>query len=461
MARAGCQKIGQNLIYFFVGLSLFVFTSTAGSSHLSPQEVRTTVQESMAAILTGKKYSPSLARKQLALRSMFENGAITKPQLQAISEEVMIPLLDRHQTSRYILQDAGKRVNDLLSPYMNWEEVKDIAWKVGASMVPDGEQVVLKIGTLAPPGTPWLTIPEKVLLPRIARLSDNKFKVKIFGGGVMGEDTDILRKMDIGQLDGCGCTALGILAASPETSVFLLPGMYRNYEEIDYISKKFRKQIDQAFEKKGYILGSFIDTGFFYIFTRNKVASLNDLRKQTFGTWFGNIETTLFDELGFNGHPVAVPETISAYSTGMVNANIAPAAWMLGMQAYQYVNFYIKNPLLYSPGAIIISLKTKERLRKRFGVSDTFATNVQEMLTYEVSSIEEEWKKLSREYEDKCLQAFEQKCGIKVVELSAEDRKIIEQAALEVQDMLADKVYPRGLMNDIRKALQAYRAHRR
>ncbi len=458
MRCVGCQNAWQRLVCILVIMGIPVLFTAAAAADLSPKEIRETVAQSMKAVLTGQTYTPALEKKQQTLRDMFERGLITKAGLETMAEEAIIPILNQFQTSRYILQKAPDRVNALLSPYMSWEEIKEITWKVGSGMVPDGEQVVIKIGTLAPPGTPWLSVPETVLIPRMAKLSNNKFVVKIFGGGVMGEDTDILRKMDIGQLDGCGCTALGILAACPESSVFLLPGMYRDYKEIDYITKKFRKRIDRAFEERGYVLACLIDTGLFYVFTKNRVKDLADLKKQAFATWFGNIETTLFDELGLDGRPVAVPETISAYSTGMINANIAPAAWMLGMQAYQYVNYYVKEPLLYSPAAVIISLQTKERLRKRFGVSETFASNVQEMLIYEVSTLEQEWKELSRNYEDKCLQAFEQKCGIKAVTLSYADRKILELASLHVREKLAGKLYPRELLDDIIKALEKYRS---
>lgn len=202
---------------------------------------------------------------------------------------------------------------------------------MGPSLSKDGDQVVLSIGTLAPPGTPWINIPEKVLLPRIAKLSNKKVVIKVYGGGVMGEDTDILRKMDIGQLSGCGCTALGILAASPETAVFLLPGFFRNY---------------------------------------------------------------------------------------------------------------------------------KEKLSKQFGVSETLAYNVQEMLIYEVSRLEPEWKKEVRDYEARSLKAFQVKCGMKAVPLSAEDQKTIAEAASRVYEKLADKAYPRSLMTDMQKALEAYRTER-
>ena len=436
------------------------------SPHMKWQEVKEIgwkiatplMNESIKDLLTGKAFSPDLEKKQLIVRKMFEAGLITKAECITMVEKAMIPILDQHKTSRYILKEVRGRVEKLLLPYMSWEEVKEVAWRMGASLIKDGDQLVLTIGTLAPPGTPWINIPETVLIPQVARLSNNKVVIKIFGGGVMGEDTDILRKMDIGQLSGCGCTALGILAASPETSVFLLPGFFKNYDEVDYIMEQFRKRIDKSFEDRGYILGALIDTGFFYLFSKNPVSGLNDLKSQKLLTWFGAVETTFYKELGLDATPVAVPETITALSTGLANVNLAPAAWMLGMQAYQYSRYFCTPPLLYSPGAIVVSVATKEKLRKQFGVSENLAHNVQEMLIYEVSLLEPLWKKEVRAYEEKSLKAFQVKCGMKAMPLSPEDQKIFDQAASRVQEALADKAYPRSLMEDMKQALKEYRS---
>ena len=156
--------------------------------------------------------------------------------------------------------------------------------------------------------------------------------------------------------------------------------------------------------------------------------------------------------------PVAVPDIVTALNTGAAETNIAPAAWMLGMQAYQYANYYFTPPLLYSPGAIVVSVATKEKLRRQFGVSETLAYNIQEMLIYEVSQLETRWKKEVREFDEKSLKAFQVKCGMKAVPLSAEDQKTIQQAAARVYEKLADKAYPRSLLVDIQKALAEYRA---
>ncbi|MEW6076803.1 MAG: TRAP transporter substrate-binding protein DctP [Thermodesulfobacteriota bacterium] len=441
---------------------IIALAASAFGADLSKEDARGVLNESIKALLTGEEFSPALKQKQVTLKEMVNKGAITKEELKdASTQKALLSILNSIRTSRYILQEVPKRVEALLAPHMNWEEVREMVWKAGASVIPDGEKMTITIATLAPTGTPWLNLPEKVLIPQIDRLSGGKVVMKIYSGGVMGEDTDILRKMDIGQIDSCGCTALGILAASPETSVLLLPGLFNNYDEVDYITKKFRKELDSACEKRGYILSSLIDTGNFYLFSKNKISSLADIKKQKVLTWFGTMETTFLGELGIDATPVAVPEIVSAMSTGLADTNLAPAAWMLGMQAYQYVNYYVKQPLLYSPGAALVSINTKDRLRKQFNVSETFALNIQEMLVYEVNTLEDEWRKQSRAYEEKSLAAFEQKCNIKPVTLSPEDMETIRKAGIKTREKLAGQAFSKELMDQVLKALEEYRAHKK
>ncbi len=459
MKRFSFQKRARVFLTLMAGVFIFVrFVASAMAADLSDKEIQVALKDSLKAILTGEEFSADLQERQKILTDMMETGAVSKGKLVGLMKETILPVLKQHKTSRYILKKAPERANKLFAPYMDWKELKKIVWERGSSVIPEGQQMQIKIGTLAPPGTPWLMIPEKKLIPRIKKLSHGKVAIKIYGGGVMGQDTDILRKMDIGQLDGCGCTALGILAASPEMSVFLLPGLFESYEEVDYIFKKFRKRIDKSFAQRGYILAALIDTGNFYIFSKNRISGLDDLKNQKFYTWFGEIETTLFEELGVDAIPVAVPEVVSALSAGMANSGVGPSAWFLGMQAYQYVNYYVKQPLLYSPAAIVISQNAKEGWKKQFGLSETFTHNIQEMLVYEVSSLEDEWRTLVRKYERRSLKAFEEKCGMVPITFSDKDQKALAAAGRRVRQQLAGEAFPADFMKDIIKALEAYRA---
>ena len=61
-------------------------------------------------------------------------------------------------------------------------------------------------------------------------------------------------------------------------------------------------------------------------------------------------------------------------------------------------------------------------------------------------------------FEEKSLEAFEAKCGIKPVTLSGNDQKKLETAAVNVREKLTGKVYDRDLLNDIQQALAEYRS---
>ncbi len=441
------------LLTFITGQAL---TVTAAS--VSDQKAQRLIKDNLTVLWAGQDDGPEAARQQQALKTLLNTGELQKSKLESMVEAALLSLMDQHKTSRYLLNEMPERINALFSPVMEWPDFKKILWRVGSSPVEKDNPILIKVGTLAPPGTPWLLIPETVAIPELDRLTGGKVKLKIYGGGVMGEDADILRKMDVGQLDGCGCTAVGVLTASPDASALLMPALFDNYDEVDYILKKFRKRLDEGFEKKGYILGALIDTGFFYFFSKYKVTGLADLRKQKPYTWFGVVETTLFDELKINAIPVAVPEAISALSTGLADTATGPAAWFLGMQAYQYVNYIIKPPLFYSPAAIVVSTQTKDKIQAQTGASDNFAFNVQEIIVSLFNSLEPEWRQQVRSYEAKCIKAFESKCGMTPVIFSAEDMKVIKEASKKVQKKLAGRIFPKELIEDIQASLAEYRA---
>lgn len=430
------------------------------AADVAQQESQVTVRETMEALWTGKPFDPLLKQKQQKLKKQLDAGAIDKAGMKAMVEETILSLMDRQVTSRYILKEMAGRIDESLYPHLKMEEVQKAAWKAMASAVKEGNQLVFRVGTLAPQGTPWLNVPEKILIPRWKELSGGRITMKVYGGGVMGEDQEILEKIGSDQIEVCGCTTLGLLEASPEIAVFLLPGLFRDYEEVDYIYEKFRKRIDAGFEKKGYVLAAFIDTGQFYLFSKNLISGLADLKNQKTLTCWGTVESTLFNELGISATPVAVPEVISALSSGTCDTNLAPTAWMLGMQTYQYARYYLKPPLLYSPAAVIIGIQAKKRLQKNLGVSDTFADNIQEILVYDVNSFEPVWRDQIRKYDQEALKAFETKAGMTAMTLSAEDQKAVEEAGIRVRKVLAGKLFPEDFMIDILRALEAFRKSR-
>ncbi len=318
-------------------------------------------------------------------------------------------------------------------------------------------KVNIKIGTLAPANTPWIENAMNTIVPFVEWHSRGTLTTTIYAGGVMGEDTDIIRKMALGQLHGCGCTALGVFAAVPEMTVFNLPFLFRNYDEVDFILKKFRKDIEEAFDKRGYILLSMIDTGFFYLYTKNKVNSFEDLKKLKAVTWFGEVERTFYTEIGINFLPVSVPEIVMSLQTGIIDASISPPLWWMGTQAFQFSRYFVKKPFFYSPAAIFLSKKQIEAINKRYppGMGEEVTDiNASIMRVYE-----REWNNSVRDFEMKCQEAFK-KTGIQEIELSEDDMKRIEEISRNVWYKLAGKLYSKEFLDKILNELQQFRKNK-
>ena len=71
------------------------------------------------------------------------------------------------------------------------------------------QALTIKLGTLAPANTPW----DDVLRGMAAdwsRISDNRVEFKIFPGGIVGDEPDMVRKMRIGQLGAAAISVDGL-----------------------------------------------------------------------------------------------------------------------------------------------------------------------------------------------------------------------------------------------------------
>ena len=88
----------------------------------------------------------------------------------------------------------------------------------------------LKIATLAPEGSTWWQI-LKDADKRIRELTNGTVKIRLYAGGVAGDEPDVVRKMRVGQLHGGALTSVGLSEIQPELMVLQAPGVIQSWEE--------------------------------------------------------------------------------------------------------------------------------------------------------------------------------------------------------------------------------------
>ncbi len=305
-----------------------------------------------------------------------------------------------------------------------------------------------KIATLAPKDFGFSKLAQTAIYPQLEAACDDAIKLKLYWGGVMGDDNDYLRKMRIGQLQGAALSSAGTIIACPEFAVVELPFLFNNYEEVDYIRERMFSTFNYLFAQYGYKLGLWLDQDFDPLFSVEvPIATLEDFKKARFGTAHGPMEEIMFQTLGADIVPMTVPEAPTAFRTGVVNAGLAPTVFILGSQMYRVAKYITPLKIRYSPAATIISLDSWNQLEE----------SCKETLEREQEAGAQRMNALIRDFNTKFLKALYQ-YGLTEVKVTPENKALIKQRALSIYEELAGDVYPPELLMEINQYLDEVRS---
>ena len=192
----------------------------------------------------------------------------------------------------------------------------------------------LRLATLAPResglGRAFL-----VLRDELRRRTDGKVELKMYFGGVSGDELTVVRKMRAGQLDGALLTSHGLGALVRQVLVLQAPGLIGSYPELDEVRDALAPELQGLFRSAGYELVSWGDSGRIRIFSQHKVQAPSDLKRVRPWVWRGSPTMAAFiNAAGANGVSLALPEVYGALQTGMVDTVIASSVGVLGFQWY-------------------------------------------------------------------------------------------------------------------------------
>jgi len=206
----------------------------------------------------------------------------------------------------------------------------------------------LRIATLAPRQS-GLGVAFQELRKQLKERTDGQVELKMYHGGVAGDEMTVVRKMRVGQLDGALLTSTGLGALVPQVLVLQAPGLITNYPVLDDVREKLGPAFEELFDKAGYELISWGDSGQVRIFSTHKIQHPNDLRNVRPWVWRGSPTMKAFIEAaGANGVTMGLPEVFSALQTGMVDTVIASS---IGVLAFQW---HTRLKTMTKPGGGIV-----------------------------------------------------------------------------------------------------------
>ncbi|MBI3546719.1 MAG: TRAP transporter substrate-binding protein DctP [Gammaproteobacteria bacterium] len=219
------------------------------------------------------------------------------------------------------------------------------------------ETYILKFATLAPVGSTWMNIITD-WAKQVEKESHGRLKFKLYGGGVSGDEPDVLRKIRFGQLHGGAMTGHGIGYIFSPTRVLEIPFLFKNYQEVDYVRAQLMPEIHAGFRRNDFELLGWMEVGFVQLFSRAPIYSLDDMKKRRIWLWQGDpLGDAFFAASGISPVPLPITEVFTSLSTGLIDTTIAPPLGAIALQWFSKTPYMTNIPIMDGIGGLLVSRK--------------------------------------------------------------------------------------------------------
>lgn len=320
------------------------------------------------------------------------------------------------------------------------------AWLAGALLSgPAAAQVTLKIATLAPEGSIWMQAIHDAKT-EIEAATGGAVKLKIYPGGIMGSEKDVLFKIKTGQLQGGGFMGYAIGKICPDSTALMFPMVFRNYEEVDAVLEKMRPYLAANARANGFEAMGWTEVGFSYAYGMKPIGTLEALR----ATKVWGLDSPMLMELFAAGRITAIPanvtDVLTALQTGSLETVFGPPTAAVAVQWHTRIRHYNTMRLTYAIGGVFLSTAGWEMvpLEHRAAVQAAFDKQSR-LLTPKV-----------RQSDIEALE-FMRKQGLVADEETPETRAAFEQIAATALQKVVGTVFSAESWNLLQQCLKEIR----
>ncbi len=311
----------------------------------------------------------------------------------------------------------------------------------------DEKGVVIKLATLPPEGNSWVKM-LNALNAEVMKKTENKLQFKIYAGGVLGDENDMLRKMKIGQIQAAALTSGSLSAIFKEINVLQIPFLFQNYDEVDLVLKKMDVLLKKGFEDNGYILLGFSEVGFVYLMSSTiPISSVADIKKAK--VWIqedSHVAKAVFDAAKVTAIPLSVPDVLVGLQTGLVDVVYIPPTGAISLQWFIKVKYLTNVPLAYIAGAIVINKD----------VFNSLPAAQQAILLESSQRHLGQLKTIARNENQEAIKVMV-KHGVKIVTPSKDQIDELRKLSNDGMVRITGKSFSRKTMDDVTSQLTNYR----
>jgi TRAP-type C4-dicarboxylate transport system substrate-binding protein len=308
------------------------------------------------------------------------------------------------------------------------------------------QNVVIKLATLVPQGSDWYTTLQE-MGQKWQAASGGKVTLRLYPGGVAGDDSDVVRKIRLGTLDGGVLSSVGLADVDRSIYALELPMGYTDYDEFNAVLDKMTPQLEEIYADKGFVILAWADAGWVHFFTKSPVRVPDDLKALKLFAWAGDdFAVELWRSSGFNPVPLPSTEISTALQTGLVSALPTTSQAAVLLQWYTHAKYMTDVNWAVLLGGIVVSRKSWERI----------PADIRPALLKAAQEAGAKSRAQTRESAARDIEAMEKR-GVTVVHLDAAETDAWRRAAEAAYPTLRGGYVPAAEFDEALKLRDDYR----
>jgi TRAP-type C4-dicarboxylate transport system substrate-binding protein len=283
---------------------------------------------------------------------------------------------------------------------------------------------------------------------RWKEVSDGKVQLRVYPGGVAGDESDMVRKMGIGQLQAATITNIGLGSIDRATVALQVPMMFRSYAELDYVRGKLAPELEKRLADKGFVVLDWGDAGWVHFFAKEKVVEPEDLGELKMYVWSGDPQSErAWRAAGFDVVPTASSDVLQGLQTGRLEAFATVPLYALASQWFALAPHMLAVKWSPLAGATVVKKDVWEK------IDPALREKLKKIAAEETEASRAEIRKMGQ----KAIAAMKDR-NLEVVDPGPEVVAKWRAAARKAYPVIEGKVVPEAMFDRVQKLLEDYRA---
>jgi TRAP-type C4-dicarboxylate transport system substrate-binding protein len=317
------------------------------------------------------------------------------------------------------------------------------------------EPRTLRMGAIAPEGTAWAR-ELKAFARELESATGGNLRVKLYLGGVAGDDVQMGERLKKGQIDLAASAGMLCQRAMPSMGLFRVRGLFQSRDEASFVLSALGATFREEAKRAGLVfLGSAI-LGNDVPFLRSPVNSLADLQKVKLWQWdLDTIGVASMRASGLSIVPLPVEEAGRAFLEGRVDGFVAIPSAILGFQWHAHTHFLLDLRMGILPGCLVAT----ERLFDQLSNAEQSALKT---AAAKLGARFTQVTQVTQEQDEALLGGLFAKSGVRPIPLDQRFRSDLLASTRRARDQLIETgVIPREMAARIATLLADHRAERR